>query len=142
MKILSLLILLLSVSVIFSACDNYGKKATKGPVEVYYKEGINETEAQKTANLLADIDSPNNTAKVTKSMQLIKITDTVCFKMVASKEKLVGVNDMAFEVIGNMIADSVFNGKPVNVELTDDKFNTFKKIIYKKLDFNNLPEQK
>jgi hypothetical protein len=58
--------------------------------------------------------------------------------MVASKEKLATVNDFAFEVIGNMFADSVFKGKPVNVELTDDRFKTFKKIQFKKLDLNNL----
>ena len=141
MKPLQLLTALFFVAVVFSSCKDYGKKATKGPVEVYYKDGVNETEAQKTAVLLADIDSSqNNNTKETKSMQLTRKADTVCFKMVASKEKLAGVNDLAFEVIGNMLADSIFSGKPVNVELTDNTFNTFKKITYKKLDLNNLPQ--
>lgn len=141
MKPLQLLTALFLVVVVFSSCKDYGKKATKGPVEVYYKDGVNETEAQKTAVLLADIDSSqNNNTKETKSMQLTRKADTVCFKMVASKEKLAGVNDLAFEVIGNMLADSIFSGKPVNVELTDNTFNTFKKIPYKKLDLNNLPQ--
>ncbi len=141
MKITTLFTALLGLTALLVSCTDYGKKATKGPVEVFYKDGINETEAQKTAVFLADIDSSqNNNTKSTKSMQLTKMGDTICFKMVSSKEKLAGVNDLAFEVIGNMLADSIFSGKPVNVELTDDKFNTFKKIGYKKLDLDQLPE--
>lgn len=141
MKPLRILTALVLLSFSFSSCSDYGKKATKGTIEVYYKEGITESEAQKTAALIADIDKSNDsTSKETKSMQLIKIADTVCYRMVTSKEKLAGVNDFAFEVIGNIISDSVFNGKPVNVELTDNSFNTFKKIQYKKLDMNNLEQ--
>ena len=39
-----------------------------------------------------------------------------------------------------MISDSIFSGKPVNVELTDDKFKTFKTYPYQKLDFEKLEE--
>jgi hypothetical protein len=139
MKPLQILTALITLTIVFSSCKDYGKKATKGPIEVYYKDGVTETEAQKTAIMFAFIDSSqNNNTKETKSMQLTKNADTICFKMVASKEKLASVNDFAFEVIGNMIADSVFNGKPVNVELTDNTFNTFKKIQYKKMDLNSL----
>lgn len=126
---------------LFSSCSDYGKKATKGPVEVYYKEGVTEAEAQKTADLFFYIDSSqNNNTKNAKSIQLTKSADTICFRMVASKEKLATVNDFAFEVIGNMFADSVFGGKPVNVELTDNTFKTFKKVPFKKMDLNNLSE--
>lgn len=139
MNPLRILTAAVSLTLLFSSCKDYGKKATKGPIEVYYKDGVTESEAQKAAILFAYIDSSqNNNTKETKSMQLSKSADTICFKMVASKEKLATVNDFAFEVIGNMIADSVFNGKPVNVELTDNTFNTFKKIQFKKLDMNNL----
>lgn len=125
----------------FSSCTNYGKKATKGPIEVYYKDGVTEDQAQKTANLFFNIDSSqNNNTKDQKSIQLTKTADTFCFRMVADKAKLATVNDFAFEVIGNMFSDSVFAGKPVNVELTDNTFKTFKKIPYKKMDLNNLSE--
>jgi hypothetical protein len=139
MKPLQILTALITLTIVFSSCKDYGKKATKGPIEVYYKDGVTEAEAQKTADLFAYIDSSqNNNTKETKSIQLTKSADTICFRMVASKEKLATVNDFAFEVIGNMFADSVFSGKPVNVELTDNTFNTFKKIHFKKLDLNNL----
>jgi hypothetical protein len=123
-----------------SSCTNYGKKVTKGMVEVYYKEGINESEASRTAAILSEIDSAqNNNTKNTRSMQLLSARDTVVFKMVAEKDKLAGIDDMAFQVIGTIISDSAFSGKPVNVELTDNMFNTFKKIPYKKIDLSKLP---
>jgi hypothetical protein len=137
---LSAFAVLLTV-LLFTSCTDYGKKATKGTVEVYYKDGISESEATLTANILAYIDSSRNSNnKETRSMQLSGMKDTICFKMVANKDKLAGVDDIAFQVIGTMLADSVFKGKPVTVELTDNTFNTFKKIPYKKLDLNNLPE--
>ena len=127
--------------VLFSSCTNYGKKVQKGTVEVYYKEGIGEKEASRTAALLYEIDSAQNkNTKETRSMQLEPLKDTILFRMVANKDKLAGVPDMAFQVIGTIISDSAFNGKPVLVELTDDQFKTFKKIPYLKMDLNNLPE--
>lgn len=139
MKIIFPLVLL--TLVLFTSCTNYGKKVQKGTVEVYYKEGIGEKEASRTAALLYEIDSTqNSTNKDTRSMQLEPLKDTIVFRMVTNKDKLAEVPDMAFQVIGAIISDSAFNGKPVTVELTDDHFKTFKKIPYLKPDLNNLPE--
>jgi len=139
MKPLQIFIVALSFTILFSSCKDYGKKATKGPIEVFYKDGVTATQAQKAANLFFYIDSSqNNNTKESKSIQFTKIADTIFFKMVASKEKLASVNDFAFEAIGNMFTDSVFDGKPVNVELTDNTFNPIKKVQFKKLDLNNL----
>jgi len=141
MKLTLPLIAVLCTALLFASCTDYGKKAKKGTVEVYYKDGITASEAELTASILAYIDSSQNSnTKETRSMQLTSQKDTICFKMVANKDKLAGVNDIAFQLIGTMIGDSVFKGKPVAVELTDNTFNTFKKIPYKKLDLNNLPE--
>ncbi len=135
------LFILLVTAVFLTSCSNYGKKVKKGTVEVYYKEGIGENEANRTAALLYEIDSAqNHNTKDIRSMQLLPGKDTVTFRMVANKDKLDGVGDIAFQVIGTIISDSAFNGKPVNVELTDNTFNTIKKIPYKKIDLNNLPE--
>jgi hypothetical protein len=119
--------------VLFTSCTNYGKKVKKGTVEIYYKEGIAENEASRTAALIFEIDSTN---KDTRSMQLEAGKDTIVFRMVTNKEKLAAVPDVAFQVIGTMISDSAFKGRPVVVELTDDHFKTFKKIPYSKLDLN------
>jgi hypothetical protein len=135
------LFILLVASVLLASCNDYGKKVKKGTIEVYYKDGIGENEASHTAAILAEIDSAqNNNTKNTRSIQLLSQKDTVLFRMVADKSKLAGVDDMAFQVIGTIISDSAFSGKPVNVELTDNTFNTFKKIPYKKIDLNKLGE--
>lgn len=127
--------LLVVTMVLFTSCTNYGKKVQKGTVEVYYKEGIDEKAATHTAAILAEIDSAqNNNTKQTRSIQLEQLKDTVCFRMVANKDKLAGVDDFAFQAIGEIISDSAFSGKPVVVELTDNMFKTFKKIPYKKID--------
>ncbi len=136
MKIL--LPLLALTIVLFASCTNYGKKVQKGTVEVYYKEGIDEKAATHTAAILAEIDSAqNNNTKQTRSVQLEQLKDTVCFRMVANKEKLAGVDDFAFQAIGEIISDSAFSGKPVVVELTDNMFKTFKRVPYKKIDLSN-----
>ncbi len=138
MKILKTLIVLTAVAFL-SGCSDYGKKTKSGPIEVYYKEGVTEEQAQHAANFLANIDkAQNENTKEKRSFQLIKANDTVCLRMVANKEKLAGVQATAFLAIGNMISDSIFSGKPVNVELTDDKFKTFKTYPYQKLDFEKL----
>jgi hypothetical protein len=136
MKTVKVLALLFIASFIMVSCDNYGNKTSKGSVEVYFKDGISESDAQHTANFLAWVDSvQNSNTKEKKSFQLYKKNDSVCMKMVALKEKLAGVDDRSFLAMGNMIADSIFSGKPVNVELTNDKFETFKSYPYKKIDF-------
>jgi hypothetical protein len=120
-----------------AACTNYGKKATKGHVEIYYKDGISQEQAQKAADFLYGIDvSVNNNTTVKKSIQLIKEGDTVNFRMVIDKKKLSGVNDENFYALGNVISDSLFGGKPVNVDLTDNTFKTIRTMHYKKMNFN------
>jgi hypothetical protein len=132
--------LVLMLGVCFTACNNYGKKATKGHVETYYKEGITEAQAQNACNLMYNIDEAAKNAKVDKSFQLVKKNDTVCFRMVVNKEKAEALGDFSFIAIGNMVSDSVFNGAPVNMDLTNDKFESVKFITYKKIDLNALPE--
>jgi hypothetical protein len=130
----------LLLAVCFMACNNYGKKATKGHVETYYKEGITEEQAQNAANLMYNIDEAAHNAKVEKSFQLIKKNDTVCFRMVVDKAKAEAIGDFSFLAIGNMVSDSVFKGAPVNMDLTNDKFESVKFIPYKKIDLNAIPQ--
>jgi hypothetical protein len=139
MKFTKNLFLISMVIFAMASCSAYGTKTTKGPVEVYYKEGISAGEAQQTANLLYIIDSSaNNNTTATKSYQLCKKRDTVCFRMVADRSKLKGIDDNSFFIIGNMISDSIFNHAPLNVELTNNTFETFKTFTYKKVNFENL----
>ena len=117
---------------LLAACSNYGKKVKSGSVEIYYKEGISEPEAQKTADMfdrLVKQSDPSATQR--KSFQLTKPSDTVMLKMVVDKDKMGNVGDESFYAIAYMVSDSIFNGKPVNMVLTDNKFKAVRTLTYK-----------
>lgn len=130
MKMVKLLSVLFVLSLVFTGCKDYGKKIVKDSIEIYYKDGVTADQAQNAANLLA----ASVKTKDTKSIQLIKKNDVYCYRMVTDKDKLAssGMPDETFFQIGNEISDNIFNGAPVNVELTDDKFETFKTFPFKK----------
>ena len=124
----------LCLALLLNSCNDYGKKVSSGPIDVYYKDGISETDAKNIARVIADIDrTQNNNSKDTKSFQLLKKNDTVCFRMVTNKESAATADASMFQALANIVSDSAFNGAPVNVELTDNKFVTVKAIPYKKL---------
>ena len=125
---------------VLTGCGNYGKKVHHGHIEVYYEEGISKEQAQKTADLFYWIDSINNNASTLKSMQLAKNKDSVSFRLVIDENKLSKVPEDAFYAMGNIISDSVFNSNPVNVDLTDNHFKTLRTMHYKKMNFDELPE--
>jgi hypothetical protein len=115
------------------ACSDYGKKVSSSNIEVYYKEGISKEQAEKTASLFAmALNASNPNDKATKSFQLLKTGDTVLMKMVADKAKLGTVGDESFYAMCTLISDSVFAGGPVNLSLTDDKFEGFKNYVFQK----------
>ena len=121
----------------FVHCSNYGDKVTIEHIDVFYKNGIEETQARQTADLLYYIDTTyNQNVTETKSFQLLKQKDTVTFRMVVVEEKLAGIDDESFLAISNLISENVFNQQPVNIELTDNKFNTLRKLPFTKIDMS------
>lgn len=114
-----------------TACSNYGKKVSYGSIEVYYKDGVSKAEADAMARLLQGVlDRNNPEAKQQKSFQLTRPNDTVLLKMVVDKDRLATISDAAFQAIMVMVSDSVFGGKPVNMELTDNKFAALKHYVF------------
>ena len=122
----------------FTSCNNYGKKATKGHIETYYKEGITEDQAKRASEVMYNVDEEAHNAKSQKSFQLCKVNDTVCFRMVVNSEKAKEIGDFSFLAIANIISDSVFNGAPVNMDLTNNKFESIKTIAYKKIGLEDI----
>ena len=118
----------------FTSCTDYGKEAVKGHIETYYKEGITEDQAKRAAEVMYNIDEVAHNAKVKKSFQLCKKNDTVCFRMVVDEEKAKAITDNDFIEMANIISDSVFNGAPVNMDITNNKFETIKSLTYRKID--------
>jgi uncharacterized lipoprotein NlpE involved in copper resistance len=119
-------------------CNNYGDKVSKGHVDIYYKDGIDKKAAQHTAEVLYSIDSSfNNNTTVTKSFQLINADDTITFRMVVNEEQASVLADDSFLAISNIISENVFDSKPVNIELTDNRFNSLRKLSYQKMDLSD-----
>ncbi len=126
------------VMLAISACTNYGKKVKKDYLEVYYKDGVTKEEAQKTVDLLlVPWNEGPNTGK--KSVQLIRAGDTVVFRMVVDEKKLADVNDQTLYQMANVFSDSLFNNKPVNLELTNNKFKTIRTLHYKDVNYVEEP---
>jgi len=135
-------ILALLVLIGFASCNNYGKKASTGHVETYYKDGITQDQAKRTATLIYNIDERGGNPKTEKSFQLCKTHDTVCFRMVLADEgKVKELDPFDFVAMANIVSDSVFNGAPVNIDLTDNKFESLRIIPYKKLGVDTPEKQ-
>jgi 20S proteasome alpha/beta subunit len=126
------------VTLTLAACTNYGKKVKKDFLEVYYKGGVSKEEAQKTADFLMPYWREG--AKTSdKSIQLTRSGDTVAFRMVTDEKKLTEVDDNTLYTMANVFSDSLFNNKPVNIELTNNRFKTLRTLHFKKINYNEEP---
>lgn len=134
------IILFLLAIVLLSSCSNYGKKVNKSNIEVYYKEGISEEQAQQTADLIYDLDTNPETKDNKKSFQLNNDGDTINCKMVVNEDKLEDVPVSSFEIIGSLISDKVFKGKPVNLVLSNNRFKPVKTVTFKKMENAGLED--
>jgi hypothetical protein len=114
------------------ACKHYGKKIKEGHIEVYYKDGITERQAQKTAKSIFNLDTDAGANPPRKSFQLGRNGENIILKMVVNQEKAKDMGDEYFSPIALMISKDAFYGKPVDMELTDTRFNTIRSIPYKK----------
>jgi hypothetical protein len=136
------IILLLLVAVSLASCTNYGKKIKKGTIEVFYKEGISKEDAEKTAEILYNSVKGTANEKGRKSMQLVKGNgDTILFRMVIDKEKSAAIGDDPFKAIASVISDSVFMGKPVNMDLTTNSFKTIRSLTFVKKAVDSFGEK-
>ena len=116
------------------ACTNYGKKVSKDYLEVYYKDGATEQEAQKTLDFLYPLWKDESGKTETKSVQLTKSGDTVNFRVVVDEKKLKEMGDATFYAMGTLFSDSLFNGAPVNMVFSDNSFKPIRTLVFKKTD--------
>src|SRR5258705_7516097 len=129
------IILSLLVAVSLAACTNYGKKVKTGSIEVYYKDGVTEEQAKKISALFNEaVQKTNSGSSNRKSFQVSKPSDSVLLKMVVDKSKLDQVGDEVFYAISGMVSDSVFNGGPGNLMLTDNHFKPIRTLAFKKAE--------
>jgi len=118
-----------------AACTDYGKKVSpkESKGEVYYKgEGIGEADAQKLADYLKDaVRYFDNTTR--KSVRITKAAgEGYDIRFVVDEEKFKEKPELAgsFGELGAAISVDLFDNKPVNVFLTDDRFKDIKSIPF------------
>ena len=117
---------------LLSSCSNFGKKVniegTKG--EVYYKDGATETDAGKVGEFLKKDGFLGN--EKTASIQVSKKNDSYAVKFVYDKsyyEKNPWLDDF-FKKYTARMSKELFDGKKVDIALTDKYFKDFKNIPY------------
>jgi hypothetical protein len=138
-------ILSLLVAVTLASCTNYGKKVTiegtKG--EVFYKgSGVTEADAKKLCKYLKD-DIHYFGADKKLSVQLMKSKDDGYDVRFVVNEKKLNESPQAvrfFEQIGAAMSVDLYNDKPVNIFLTDDRFKEIKSIPFDEAKVKALKE--
>lgn len=131
MRIVAPFCLLVTTACLLISCTNFGDKVMKDNVEVFFKENITKEQAQKTLDLLYPGWHQGGDKK---SVQLIKPGDTVHFRMVINEEKAKDLTDEIYLLLSNEVSNAAFNGQPVNVDLTNNKFETIRTLHYKKME--------
>ncbi|MEP6674472.1 MAG: hypothetical protein ABJA78_04935 [Ferruginibacter sp.] len=141
MKLLRFIIFFSLIITVPTSCNNYGKKLSRGRIVLFYKNGVSDEQAKITMELLSSLDSLQaDTKKDIRRFQLIKKNDTFCFRKATEKIKADTANIENFIDIGNFISSGVFDGAPVNIELTNDEFETLRSIPYKKTELEKLTD--
>ena len=131
-KIMKPILIILLAAFTLTACTNYGKKVKKSKIEVYYKDGITEEEAQQTADYIYELDTNPSTKDNKKSFQLMRDGDTIQCKMVVKKDRMEKVPVSSFAMIGSLLSSKIFNDKPVNLILSDNHFKAIKTVYFDK----------
>jgi hypothetical protein len=126
-----LFLLLLSASIVFSSCEDYGNKVTiNDKSEVYYKgDGVSETEAKELGDFL--LKQGYFTTTDDRSVQLTKDGDGYIVKFVVNEEKLMQDEETAmlgFKVWQMWIQDNVFKGAKTRLVLADSEMNDVKPV--------------
>ena len=134
-------ILSLLTAIVLTACSNYGQKVSKDYLDVYYKDGITKEQAQKALDYFLPKWKDEGEKTKPKSIQLTKNGDTINFRMVANMEVMSKMDEQVFYVTGNELSTELFNGSPVNVILTNDKFETIRSYSYKKMEVPDFGEK-
>jgi len=131
MKSIALSLLL---AICLSACTDHGTKLKKDYLEVYYKEGISKELAQKTLDFLYPLWKEESGKTPRKSIQLAKAGgDTISFRaVIADKKKAEEMGDETMYEMANELSVKLFDGAPVNIVLTDNKFKPQRTLVFKK----------
>ena len=104
----------------------YGEKVTSGTIEVYAQDGFS---MEQTKTLAAYLDKEMGGSQ-TISFQVTKADDgSAIVRMATDEAKVQQIGDAPFKELMKEISEKVFNGSEVKLELTDVRFNPYKKFM-------------
>ena len=126
-KYILLLIAALS-AVTFPGCNSiHGNQVMYGAGELFYKDGATQDDAEKLGNYLLSVGFFDD--ETPHSTQLIKRGDTYVFRMSVQEDAIQnGDLERSLRFMSMDISADVFPGTKVDVELTDNDFDTKKTI--------------
>jgi hypothetical protein len=104
----------------------YGEKFSSGTIEVYAKDGFS---MDQTKTLAEYLDKKMGGSQ-TISFQVTKADDgSAIVRMATDEAKVQQIGDAPFKELTKEISEKVFNGGEVTLELTDLRFNPYKKFM-------------
>ena len=110
--------------VAIAGCGGHGTKLTFKSGELYYSSNVTETEAQKLGDFLVEKKYFTDRKKV--SVQLDREDDIYQVKLVVQDDykNMKKIYPLAYQVLAGAISKDVFDGKQVQIHLTDNRLNT------------------
>lgn len=125
-KLLTLSLLFVG-TLLMSGCTDYGEKVEQGENEVFYKDGATKEQAQKVLDIL--IESGAFNPDVESSAQVLKSDGGYVVNIIVREELRESEEVRDFlETIGQQMVYDVFEGNPLTVNITDEKFEVLKEI--------------
>lgn len=117
-------IALLALALVLAGCTNYGTKLEFNKGELYYTDKVTEAQAKKLGNYLVEAKFFNGEEK---SVQLTKEGETYQFRYPVKEgfEKDTNYAKTAAS-FGATLSKDLFEGKPVEIHMTDDMLKTVK----------------
>ena len=122
--------LLFVTTVALTGCGIYGTRLEFKKGELYYTDQVDEAEARKLGEHMVESGYFNDEKEV--SVQLDKRDDTYIVRMVVvdDYERVIKNHKFVFRMLATNISIKVFDGKPVEIHLTDDVLETYEVISY------------
>jgi len=110
---------------------DFGEEVTVGSIDVYCKNGFSKEHATTIANVINRIFG-NSSNHVSFQAETINEPEPgFVLRMVTNKEKAAELGEQSFHDFAKAVSDSAYSGAPLTLELTDETFTPFRKVVYK-----------
>jgi hypothetical protein len=111
------------IMMLLAACSSYGDKVqVNDKSEVYYARGATEEDAKKVGAFLLRLDFFDDQTE--RSVQVLKVKETYILNFPIDEERMKNNHELLVSLhhVQALLRDSVFNGKPTKLVLTNDEF--------------------